>query len=77
MLGEQITLARRTIAVLCAQAPDAQDALRPGCRCCVQPVPQALGADLLGRRPDVVAARWRVEAATQALHRPGPTSTPM
>jgi len=26
-----------------------------------------LGADLLGRRPDVVAARWRVEAATHGI----------
>lgn len=68
MLGEQITLARRTIAVLCAQAPDAQNALSPRLSVLrIQPVPQALGADLLGRRPDVVAARWRVEAATQGI----------
>ncbi|WP_314972545.1 efflux transporter outer membrane subunit [Comamonas testosteroni] len=68
MLGEQITLARRTIAVLCAQAPDAQNALSPKLSVLrIQPVPQALGADLLGRRPDVVAARWRVEAATQGI----------
>lgn len=68
MLNEQITLARRTIAVLCAQAPDAQNALSPrlaGLR--IQPVPKTLGADLLGRRPDVVAARWRVESATQGI----------
>lgn len=68
MLNEQITLARRTIAVLCAQAPDAQNALSPrlaGLR--IQPVPRTLGADLLGRRPDVVAARWRVESATQGI----------
>lgn len=68
ILGEQITLARRTIAVLCAQAPDAQNALSPRLSVLrIQPVPQALGADLLGRRPDVVAARWRVEAATQGI----------
>ncbi|UUC95998.1 efflux transporter outer membrane subunit [Comamonas sp. C11] len=68
MLGEQITLARRTIAVLCAQAPDAQNTLSPRLSVLrIQPVPQALGADLLGRRPDVVAARWRVEAATQGI----------
>ncbi|KGG82163.1 RND transporter [Comamonas thiooxydans] len=68
MLGEQITLARRTIAVLCAQAPDAQNALSPRLSVLrIQPVPQALGADLLGRRPDVVAARWRLEAATQGI----------
>lgn len=68
MLGEQITLARRTIAVLCAQAPDAQNALSPKLSVLrIQPVSEALGADLLGRRPDVVAARWRVEAATQGI----------
>ena len=68
MLSEQITLARRTIAVLCAQAPDAQNTLSPKLASLrIQPVPQQLGADLLGRRPDVVAARWRVEAATQGI----------
>ena len=29
------------------------------------PLPAALGADLLGRRPEIAAARWRVEAAVQ------------
>ncbi|MEG0046541.1 MAG: efflux transporter outer membrane subunit [Comamonas sp.] len=68
MLNEQITLTRRTIAVLCAQAPDAQNALSPQLAALrLQNVPQTLGADLLGRRPDVVAARWRVEAATQGI----------
>ncbi|MBV8248490.1 MAG: efflux transporter outer membrane subunit [Comamonas sp.] len=68
MLDEQITLARRTIAVLCAQAPEAQNALAPSLAALrIQPVPQMLGADLLGRRPDVVAARWRVEAATRGI----------
>ena len=68
MLSEQITLTRRTIAVLCAQAPDAQNALTPRLAALrIQPVPQVLGADLLGRRPDVVAARWRVEAATSGI----------
>ncbi|MEG1735906.1 MAG: efflux transporter outer membrane subunit, partial [Comamonas sp.] len=68
MLAEQITLARRTIAVLCAQAPDAQAALSPRLSALkLQTVPQVLGADLLGRRPDVVAARWRVEAAGSSI----------
>ena len=31
-------------------------------------MPAQLGADLLGRRPDVVAARWRSEAAQQQIH---------
>jgi len=64
MLQEQITLARRTIAVLCGQAPQAQQALAPRLEDLALPaVAQHLGADLLARRADVVAARWRVQAA--------------
>lgn len=68
-LDEQITLARRQLAVLSGQAPDALHALTPELGA-LQPaaVPEVLGADLLGRRPDVVAARWRVEAATQGVN---------
>ncbi len=70
MLDEQITLAQRTIAVLCGQAPDAQLGLQPRLtQLALQNVPQVLGSDLLGRRPDVVAARWRVEAAGQDIQR--------
>jgi len=29
------------------------------------PLPQGLPADLIGRRADLVAQRWRVEAATK------------
>lgn len=67
-LDEQITLARRQLAVLSGQPPDALHALTPELSA-LQPaaVPEVLGADLLGRRPDVVAARWRVEAATQGV----------
>ena len=67
-LEEQITLGRRQIAVLSGQAPDALSTLTPQLGS-LHPaaVPQALDADLLGRRPDVVAARWRVEAATQGV----------
>lgn len=68
ILDEQITLARRTIAVLCAQAPDAQRQLTPRLALLkAQALPDVLGTDLLGRRPDVVAARWRVEAASQGI----------
>lgn len=70
MLDEQITLARRTLAVLCGQAPDAQQDLQPQlAQLALQDVPQVLGMDLLGRRPDIVAARWRVEAAGQDIAR--------
>lgn len=65
-LDEQAMLARRQIAVLAGQAPDALAALSPQLSALtLQAQPETLGADLLGRRPDVVAARWRVEAATQ------------
>ena len=65
-LDEQITLARRQIAVLSGQAPNALDDLSPSLAALVlDNMPVTLGADLLGRRPDVGAARWRVEAATQ------------
>lgn len=65
-LDERAGLARRQLAVLSGQLPDALQSLVPGLqRLPLDPVPDGLGADLLGRRPDVVAARWRVESATQ------------
>ncbi len=65
-LNEQITLARRQLAVMTGQAPNALDDLSPGMAALtLENMPVTLGVDLLGRRPDVVAARWRVEAATQ------------
>ena len=64
-LGEQVALARNSLAALVGKTsldlewPD--DALQV-----LQPAPQqdSVPMDLLGRRPDIVAARWRVEAAT-------------
>lgn len=65
-LDEQIGLQRRQLALLSGQAPQALDALAPTLAGLHLPaLPQQVGADLLGRRPDVVAARWRVEAAGQ------------
>lgn len=65
-LDEQITLARHQIAVLCGQAPGTQETLSPRLsQFTLTALPATVGADLLGRRPDVVAARWRVEAGTQ------------
>lgn len=63
-LDEQIALGRHALAALTAQAPDALDTLVVPLRT-VQavPVPAALPADLLGRRADISAARWRIEAA--------------
>jgi NodT family efflux transporter outer membrane factor (OMF) lipoprotein len=63
-LDEQIVLARHQLAALSAQSPTALDGLSPVLdRLAVQRLPGRLGADLLARRPDVAAARWRVEAA--------------
>ncbi len=67
-LDEQITLARRQLATLSGQAPEALSQLTPALATLQTPaLPQTLGADLLGRRPDVVAARWRIEASTQGV----------
>ncbi|HET7792487.1 MAG TPA: efflux transporter outer membrane subunit [Rhizobacter sp.] len=64
-LEEQITLTRHALAALTAQAPQALDQLTPQLTA-VQavPLPASVPADLLGRRADISAARWRVEAAT-------------
>jgi NodT family efflux transporter outer membrane factor (OMF) lipoprotein len=64
-LDEQIGVARRALAALCGQGPSAQDRLvaRLGTLQSVR-LPERLPADLLGRRADIAAARWRVEAAS-------------
>jgi NodT family efflux transporter outer membrane factor (OMF) lipoprotein len=65
-LEEQISLARHQVAVLTGQAPNALDDLSPQLAALnLDRMPATLGADLLGRRADLVAARWRVEALTQ------------
>ena len=40
---------------------------RQCCKRALQAVPQVLPSELLGHRPDVVAARWRVEAASRGI----------
>ena len=65
-VDEQIALARHAIAALAALPPDACDALAPRlAEVHAVPVPGVVPADLLGRRADIVAARWRVEAASR------------
>ncbi len=62
---EQIVLTRHALAALAALPPDAADALAPRLSAVrAVPVPELVPADLLGRRADIVAARWRVEAAS-------------
>lgn len=65
-LQEQMTLSRHQLAALSAQPPQALATALPALAPLqVNALPDRLGADLLGRRADIVAARWRVEAATQ------------
>ena len=68
MFEEQIALTRHALAALAAQPPDALEMLAPPLQS-VQMValPAAVPADLLGRRADVTAARWRIEAATDDM----------
>jgi len=65
-LGEQIAIAQHAIDALIGQ-PNATAALKPPLLQAIRSMPlqAALPADLLGRRADVAAARWRVEAALQ------------
>lgn len=64
-LDEQIALTRHALAALTAQPPSAVDTVNVTLNT-VQavPVPAAIPADLLARRADINAARWRIEAAT-------------
>lgn len=64
VLEERIALARNALAALTVQPAAALAALSPGLPAIQAPrAPAEIPADLLGRRADVVAARWRVEAA--------------
>ena len=68
-LQEQIALARHQLAVLCGLPPQALQDYAPRLDSfALSPLPTQLGADLLGRRPDVAAARWRAQAAQQQVH---------
>lgn len=67
-LQEQITLARHQLAALSGQAPQALAHWHPRLEALTpDALPATVGADLLGRRPDVVAARWRVQASQQDI----------
>jgi NodT family efflux transporter outer membrane factor (OMF) lipoprotein len=67
-LDGQIAALRHRLAALSGQAPGALDGAAPQlARLTLALPPPRLGADLLGRRADVVAARWRVEAAAQGV----------
>ncbi len=65
-LDEQIVLTRNALAALLGAGPDRGLAITRPAAATIKPfgLPQNLPANLIGRRPDVVAARWRAEAAT-------------
>lgn len=63
-LDESLARSRHALAELTGQRPDALATLAPALAPLrATPLPAALPADLLGRRADLVAQRWRVEAA--------------
>jgi len=66
---KRLQSARVAMAVLLGKGPDrGNEIARPAV---LQPsavaLPSSLPAELLGRRPDLVAARWRVEAASKNI----------
>jgi len=65
-LEEQIGLARHALAALTGQGPEAVAEVAPTLTTVrPQALPKAIPADLIGRRADLAAARWRVEAAAR------------
>lgn len=67
-LNEQMGLARHALAALAAVPPGSYADWMPTLPAALAlDVPTALPADLLGRRADVAAARWRMEAASQGV----------
>ncbi|MEP9401248.1 efflux transporter outer membrane subunit [Sphingomonas sp. VNH70] len=65
---EQIALTRNRIAALLGKGPDRGLAIAPP-RAAIapRPLPATVATDLIGRRPDVVAARTRVEAEASRI----------
>lgn len=66
---EAIALSRNQIAALAGKGPGAGAAIkRPSLRLTAQPgLPSALPLELVGRRPDVVASRWKVAAQAKGV----------
>ena len=65
-LDEQIALTRNALAALVGAGPDRGLTIARPAAATIKPfgLPDNLPANLIGRRPDVVAAKWRAEAAT-------------
>jgi len=69
LIDEQLVLQRHRIAALLGAGPDRGLAITPPTVNLAQPfgLPGELSAQLLGRRPDIVAARLRAEAAASRI----------
>lgn len=66
---ERITLTRQQLAALAGEGPGFTEHLQAP-RLSLDAdigLPDALPANLVGRRPDIVAARWRIEAASHNI----------
>jgi NodT family efflux transporter outer membrane factor (OMF) lipoprotein len=67
-LEEEIALARSQLASLAGKGADRGLSIeRPKLQAGPVALPSILPADLLGRRPDVIAQRWRVQAARRDI----------
>jgi NodT family efflux transporter outer membrane factor (OMF) lipoprotein len=65
VLNEQMALTQNALAALTAQSVEAMHLTLPALEQVHSvPVAQSMPLDLLGRRSDIAAARWRVEAAS-------------
>jgi NodT family efflux transporter outer membrane factor (OMF) lipoprotein len=69
-VDEEIAQMRNRIAALMGAGPDRGLGIDPPNALHIKAfgLPEELQAQLLGRRPDVVAARWRAEAAAERIH---------
>jgi NodT family efflux transporter outer membrane factor (OMF) lipoprotein len=68
-LDEQIAITRDALAALVGDGPDRGLAIQRPATAVLKPfgLPDNLAVDLIGRRPDIVAAKWRAEAATHRV----------
>ena len=68
-IDEQITDTRNELAALVGAGPDRGASIARPAKAQIKAfgLPSSLAANLIGRRPDVVAARWRAEAAAKRI----------
>jgi len=68
-IDERIAQSRDALAALMGEGPDRGLSIQRPAVAAIRAfgLPDHLAADLIGRRPDVVAARWRAEAAAKRI----------